>query len=496
LCKKRNKTEFNTSKKGESKMFRKLLQTALTISFLMFGVQFSQGALTVVDCPAPGGTGSYVAVPYASGTTICVNAGGSSAITDFASMVPVTLFKYNNAVNVSNPSHFISGFAPTNSLQTTSVYHAWVGILDETVINNLNTTAANGNVALAPGTLGIIRYTASGSSDGIKKFENQTTFGITTVGTSGVVDPTSAQTSLDVTNPLCASGPTAMSNGTYYWNEYETCTGTTSVASYFGAADVNGATIHQTGPLGTSSGPFDQTALASSQIAYFPFAIVTGNGLTVGVNPVNNLTREQIVSLFSGNTNSWANIGVTSTVSGVTLCMRNAGSGTKAQFQASLLKNDVKELAKANNSTTNGVTARYNSTTQAVLTCIATYPNSIGYAEVDQANLAGANIIGIDGNAPTKVNVQNGSYPYFASERLNNRGNTGAGASNDANIDPQQQSLIDAFILQAGTSSVISSLPTVGVYWSAPADMCVTRNADPGFFAWTKATANGVACPH
>jgi hypothetical protein len=43
-----------------------------------------------------------------------------------------------------------------------------------------------------------------------------------------------------------------------------------------------------------------------------------------------------------------------------------------------------------------------------------------------------------------------------------------------------EQILIDAFLTQAESPTIINSLPNVGRYWVSPAEMHVTKNADKG----------------
>ena len=187
----------------------------------------------------------------------------------------------------------------------------------------------------------IMRYSATGSSDGVNKLLQPAS------------NPASNMLFLDHTLTTGCTGPTDTtrpSDGKHYNNTINCNNGNTiSLPVHLGASDVQGASFHQAGPLGTTVTPLDDSTLNSVGTAIVPFAIYVGKGV-VKLNaagnapngPIDGLSRLQIEQIFSRSVTDWKRLGfgtVTDAAPGtleatspITLCPRNAGSGTKAAF--------------------------------------------------------------------------------------------------------------------------------------------------------------------
>jgi ABC-type phosphate transport system substrate-binding protein len=166
----------------------------------------------------------------------------------------------------------------------------------------------------------------------------------------------------------------------------------------------------------------------------------------------------------------------------ILLCQRNAGSGTKATLDETIMINAT-ETAIAN-----GVHL-FQSSTGGVLSCLAANRRSIGYMDADQVthfNVGGDNaglayVVRVDGglaNDPSlsdpKRDLKCGKYAYWASERLNRR-TTSEGADVDA--------LAQAFVDDTGLQATISIIPT-GAYWASDEEMFVSKSVDKGPLLW------------
>ena len=99
------------------------------------------------------------------------------------------------------------------------------------------------------------------------------------------------------------------------------------------------------------------------------------------------LPRLQVEQIFARSVTDWTRLGfgtVTDAAPGtleaaspIVLCLRNAGSGTKAAFDETLMIN-------ATETSVAGASAIFSSSTSGVLTCLAANRRSIGYADSDQ----------------------------------------------------------------------------------------------------------------
>ncbi|MGE5484133.1 MAG: phosphate ABC transporter substrate-binding protein [Ignavibacteriales bacterium] len=126
---------------------------------------------------------------------------------------------------------------------------------------------------------------------------------------------------------------------------------------------------------------------------------IAGDGIAIIVNPgspLENLTLEQIKSIFAGDVTDWKGLG--QPASPITVVVREDGSGTRAAFEELVMKGTK---CTANSAIQNS--------TGAVRATVATNPNAIGYV-----SLAGLDstvkAVRVEGVEPTAANILNGTY--------------------------------------------------------------------------------------
>ena len=326
---------------------------------------------------------------------VVINMGGSSAGTGFATNVPPRLFK---AHSVAPVTHYINGTilgAPdadpntsgTQASITAGRMHVWAGTLDGT---------ATGNPAL-DGLAGVIRYTATGSADGIRKLQNQTA----PTSLYAVDAQPGFMTFLDHTIATGCGAPVNIDTNGDAITDYQEVTGCTGLLSspvsgggnaiggptHLGASDTEGSSFGQSGPLGTTAPKQDQSLLVSAKPAVVPFKIVVGKGVkklsdpsnpASALVPITNLTRLQVEAIFAaasamGGARDWRRFDFVPDVNGdgiddggaatITLCPRTAGSGTKAAFDQTVMINQ-NEIGLAS------ATVIFNGSSQDVVNCI------------------------------------------------------------------------------------------------------------------------------
>jgi ABC-type phosphate transport system substrate-binding protein len=433
-----------------------------------------------------------------------VNMGGSSAATPFASLVPLTMCDSGTAVQHIN-GDIASPVLTSGKLITWSCLRA-------------------GNPI-------VMRYSASGSSDGIKKLQQAETNAL------------SFMPFLDESSVTGCTGPAAQTRViggvTYNWNLFVGCTGLLNPGGspagapvQVGWSDVGGSSFHQTGPITTVVKPLDDSALLVNKTATVPFSFVLGNGVqrlnaagTQVAGPVNSLSQDQIVAILSRQATDWRQLGLgTAPVnadgspaavgtavdvpSAITLCIRTAGSGTKAALQVTVLTSGAGEATSGSTTLTDPTEGNvyFGGSTQDVRDCIGgntgnarpAHRHAFGYMEADQAAsmsapggalVAQAYQVKLDGylpNDPTlsdpQANLKCGKFKYWSIERFNTR--------NPSSADPNVVTLISDLLVSVNTPANVNQ---VNPFWVSPADMQVTKNADGGPIAFGAAPAK-LAC--
>ncbi|MGE0470444.1 MAG: substrate-binding domain-containing protein [Nitrospira sp.] len=342
------------------------------------------------------------------------------------------------------------------------------------------------------GSPAIMRYSATGSSDGVNKL------------LTPLSNPASNMLFLDHTLTAGCTGPTLTtrpSDGKQYNNTVNCGNGNTvSLPVNMGASDVAGSSFHQTGPTGTSVQPLNDGSLTVTPAVVVPFSIYAGKGVVrlnaagnAPAGPIQGLSRLEIEAIFSRNVTDWRQLGfgtVTDAAPGtleatspITLCPRSAGSGTKAAFDETLMLNAPEWGVALPGSVI------FSPSSSGVLACLAANRRSIGYMDADQVvsfNPGGASAglaytVPVDGglaNDPTltdrKRDLKCGKYAYWTSLRLNRR---------PADAGTPSDNLAQAFITNAGLAATIAVIPT-GAFWASDEEMFVFKNSDRGPALW------------
>lgn len=132
--------------------------------------------------------------------------------------------------------------------------------------------------------------------------------------------------------------------------------------------------------------------LVGTKVALDGIAIIVNSD-----NPVDNLTTEQIASIFTGNTKDWSEVGGDS---GDIACIgRESGSGTRDGFESATKTTDQCKLSQELTST------------GAVIEAVKGSSNAIGYASFsDVKGKTGIKAITVDGVACSADTIRDGSY--------------------------------------------------------------------------------------
>lgn len=127
--------------------------------------------------------------------------------------------------------------------------------------------------------------------------------------------------------------------------------------------------------------------------------IIAYDGIAVVVNPANgveNLTKEQLVKIYTGEITNWKDVGGADRQ--IVVVGREAGSGTRDGFEEAL---DIKEKTKH---------ASEQNETGLVKNLVSTNESAIGYISLGYAD-SSVKTLKIENVAPTEETVKDKSYP-------------------------------------------------------------------------------------
>ena len=112
-------------------------------------------------------------------------------------------------------------------------------------------------------------------------------------------------------------------------------------------------------------------------------------------NSITNLTRDQLIGIYTGTIKNWSEVG--GAKQPIVVVGREAGSGTRGAFEELLAIEDMCKYSNEINST-GGVMAKVSAT-----------PGAIGYVSIDILDDT-VNPVSIDEIAPTAENIKANSY--------------------------------------------------------------------------------------
>jgi len=421
----------------------------------------------------------------------------------------------------------------------------------------------------------VVRYQSTGSSDGIDKPN-----AFPTINNDGVTPNPAARQQYVLENTGACGAPTTEVDAlgrtrTFYpsctqFSAVPTSNPAAALVVNLGVSDVAASSFGQTsagwnggvlqGPIVV--GPRPDGNITTSRPVVVPFSIVLGSAVKLinpasgsVIGPVRNLTQLQVEALFSRSVTRWTQFsGIGADTNGdnivngsdnqtIILCTRRAGSGTKAAFDQTLMKdaNEHTGQSPVNSGSFNltlgtpatptaGPTTLSGISNNDVRDCVQgnptptipgtdpfpfpgarpAHPTAAAYMEAEQAatvSPAAGYVVSVDGGKALRNDTFNGHVPpaaeavYVGNEKENIRCGKQQywvfESFNTRNVPPApaaEQQLITRFLAQAESPSIINNLPNVGRYWISPQEMHVTKGADKGPVIW-KSNVTGVpAC--
>lgn len=153
-----------------------------------------------------------------------------------------------------------------------------------------------------------------------------------------------------------------------------------------------------------------QSDLVDHQVAVVVFVLATNPDVT----GVTSLTSAQILSIYTGKTTNWNQVGGPNLP--IIVVSRPTTSGTRATFKQYVLKGTAESPNQSKNLTADS--------TQLVTQTVEQTNGAIGYITLGAAMQEGSKltILSIDGNAPTPTNVESNSYIFWNIEHMYTKG--------------------------------------------------------------------------
>jgi len=136
----------------------------------------------------------------------------------------------------------------------------------------------------------------------------------------------------------------------------------------------------------------DEPKLFTHLLARDGIAIVVNSN-----NPVNGLTRDQVIKIFAGQVTSWSDVGGGS--GNITVIAREEGSGTRTAFEE-MVMGEILIAATAILQSSNG----------AIKSAVTSTPLGIGFISLGYLDKT-VKALEIDGVAPTPENCKSLKYP-------------------------------------------------------------------------------------
>lgn len=174
----------------------------------------------------------------------------------------------------------------------------------------------------------------------------------------------------------------------------ETHPNVTVTAEFTGSGAGIQAVLGRTADIGISSRNLSSVEKESGAVEN----VVALDGIVVCVgsaNTVTNLTRQQLIDIYTGTVTNWSQVGGGD--SPIVVVGREAGSGTRNAFEEMLgIKN---ECAYANELDSTG----------AVMAKVISISGAIGYVSLDEVDDS-VTVLWLDGVAPTAENIKSGTY--------------------------------------------------------------------------------------
>jgi len=205
-----------------------------------------------------------------------------------------------------------------------------------------------------------------------------------------------------------------------------------------------------------------------------------GTGISCTAGTIDNISREQVNLIFSGNAAFWTDLGASYSVTGdstnsIVACLRHAGSGTHSTLDYAVMNHGTWGDTLVSTESTANPIAYFNDGSSDEMKCInnnagLSTTGAIGYSDADQSLSSYPNVVAIKYNGvPARRNtIRNGMYDFWTNEWLFENVGLAAGSAQD--------NLFTALVSYASNPA---NIPTAKqAYWATNAEMVYQKAND------------------
>ena len=167
---------------------------------------------------------------------------------------------------------------------------------------------------------------------------------------------------------------------------------------------------------------------------------IVGMGPIVNANvDITDITTDQLKGIFLGQITDWSEVG--GAAGAIQVIQREAGSGTRATFEAAVLGDEVapdsfRPVAEVDSSGT-------------VVEQVAATEGSISYVAFNYMENDGVKALSVDGVEPTQENVESGDFNIWAYEHMYTR------SDEDASTAPVTKAFIEFIMSEDFAATVV-----------------------------------------
>ena len=164
------------------------------------------------------------------------------------------------------------------------------------------------------------------------------------------------------------------------------------------------AIISSTADIGMTSRPVSAQELSQAKAngVEIKSIVVAYDGIAVIVNkdnPIDELTKEQVHQIFTGQVEDWTAVG--GAPGAISVYTRNTASGTYKDFQKMAMHSE--DYAKSSQKMAGN---------EQIASEVAKNPAGIGYVGLAYTDMPGVKIIKVQGSIPSKESIRSKQYPY------------------------------------------------------------------------------------
>jgi ABC-type phosphate transport system substrate-binding protein len=203
-----------------------------------------------------------------------------------------------------------------------------------------------------------------------------------------------------------------------------------------------------------------------------------GSGVSCTAATLDNVTREMVVNIFSGQSWYWTDFGAAFPSTDIIACMRHAGSGTHATLDYAVVRGNGWGSTLYVDESSGGPTVWFNDGSSDEMKCVNQLSGAIGYADADQSltSYTSVSALKYQGARGTRVNIRDGIYDFWSNQWLYYPG------LEAPEVEPNYTTTHPVYLDMATYASDPANIPsTKSRYWATADEMIYGKATDQSY---------------